>query len=169
MKKLVLALAAALLAFTSCGEKTFKWENLKFTYPSNWDVSSNDNDYGTLLYFQDNDNLSNSINIDITAMNMEKVNEMSPEEFTDFFKEQVENFYESWIEEDDDYEISFKADTKATDTQALMTVSGKAYGEKFTGSIQAYISDEYLFVAFISAVDDSHYDTVAQILNYELI
>jgi len=173
MKKLFLVLfaAALMLLAAGCGEKTktYTYENLQFTYPASWEMDASEDEYGVVANFQDDKEQSNSLVLQIMPLDMDAVNAATPEELKDFLQENVEDIFRIWVTEDDGYVLSFQSELKATDTQAMLTCSGTAYDEPFTGTFISYMQDEYCFTAFISAKSDSEYEKVANIMNYELL
>ena len=177
MKKLILALSAALLMLTACEEKTqtYTYKNLQFTIPASWEVNpGEDEGFGVITYLQDPKVLSNSIFIDITPLDEEFMTEWENGEADvkkAYLIEEVEEMYDSYVLQDNDYTLDdfFGYKATGTDSQGFISFSGKAYDEPYTGTIQAYVQDGYLFKVFVSGKDEKNRAKVAEYLNYELI
>jgi len=150
MKKLTLALSAALLLLSACGEKTatYSYKNAEITYPASWAVEEND----SFLTLKDQDAPINFVNVRVSEMEEQSLAAMSSEDLAESLQNMAYSLYQDSLEED--CEISFESDFGATDTQAMMSVSGTANGEPFVGTVSAWFDESTAFITFVSAKDD---------------
>ena len=170
MKKLIFALSALLLIVSACGEKktkTFTYGDLTFTYPAEYELDSTTQDDGTLVvYLQHKDILSNSLNMEVYALDMDQVNAASEEELLNYLKGYCQDYYDIWVGDDDDFVIEAQSelDTNNSPLMAYITMRGKAYDEPFDGEIICMIWDEYCLTGFVSGVDEKASDEVLDIM-----
>ena len=169
MKKLILALSAALLLVSACGEKTktFTYGDLTFTYPTTYELDSTTQDDGTLsVYLQHKDKLSNSLNLDVFELDMDEVNGATDEEILDFLKECCQDYYDIYVGDDDDFVIQSQSpmDTNLSPYMAYITMTGTAYDEYFDGEIIAMIYDNYCLTGFVSGATEKDSDEVLDIM-----
>ena len=171
MKKLILALSAALLLVSACGEKTktITYGDLTFTYPTTYELDSTTQDDGALdVYLQHKDILSNSLNMNVSKLDaddMEALANASDEDILDFLSGLCADYYDIYIGDDDDFEVLTQSDldTNTSPYMAYVTLTGNAYDEYFDGEVIAMIWDEYLLVGFISGKDEEASDEVLDI------
>lgn len=166
MKKLIIALAAALLALTACEEKTatYTFNGAEITYPASWKVQEMEN----MLYIQDMKVLSNSVDVTVYEMDEQSLAESSSEDLAEFLKSMVYSEYESTVE-GDDYEISYESDIQGTDSQAMMSISGTAFGDPFVGTVSAWLDDNIAFCTFVSAKDDKEMTKIMEIFKFDVL
>jgi hypothetical protein len=165
MKKLIIALAAALLALTACEEKTatYTYNGAQITYPASWKLQ----DMESMLYIQDQKILSNSVDVSVYEMDEQSLAASSSEDLAEFLKSMVYNEYEDTVS--DDYVISFETEIEGTDSQAMMSLSGTAYGDPFVGTITAWLDDNIAFCTFVSAKDDKEMAKIVETFKYEVL
>lgn len=166
MKKLIIALAAAILALTACEEKTatYTFHGAQITYPASWKLQDMEDIF---LYIQDQDVLSNSVNVSVIEMEEQALAASSSEDLAEFLKSIVYSEYEDSV--NDDFEITFETEIQGTDTQAMMSLSGTAYDEPFVGTISAWIDESTVFCTFVSAKDDKEMAKIVEIFKYEVL
>ncbi|MBO4433901.1 MAG: hypothetical protein J5769_00420 [Bacteroidales bacterium] len=166
MKKLIFALSAALLLLSACGEKTatYTFHGAQITYPANWELNNKDD---VFLYIQDPKVLSNSVDVEVYEMDEQSLAATSSEDLADFLKSMVYSCYEDTVT--DDYEITFETDIQGTDSQAMMSLSGTAYGDPFVATISAWIDESIAFCTFVSAKDDKERAKIMSIFKYEVL
>lgn len=165
MKKLIVALSAALLLLSACGEKTktIEYNGVKITYPGSWTAK----DIETMMYFQDQKVLSNSADVEVIVNDADEISNASSEDLAEYLKEIAQTTFEDSIT--DDYEIRFQTEIKGTDSQAMMSLAGTAFGEEFSGAILAWLDENYAFTVFFSAKDDDTLSEIMETFNFEIL
>lgn len=166
MKKLIIALSVALLALTACEEKTatYDFNGVQITYPASWKVD----DLDSFVYIQDQKVLSNSADIQVYEFDANQLAQMPSEDLAESLQNMVYNMYTSSTESDD-YVITYESDIDGTDTQALMSFSGTAYGDAFSGGILAWYDENYAIVAFFSGKDDKELLKIMDIFDVKVL
>ena len=140
--------------------QTYSFKTLTFRFPTNYDISESDTEFGVHLYIQDKEYLSNSIFMDIDVMKESSLRSASTQAKVDYLMEACQQYFVRYI--DDDYVITTKSDFTPypDDDFVIITLSGKAYGNSFTGEFISLFHENYHITAFITGVDDANEEKV---------
>lgn len=140
--------------------QTYSFKDLSFTFPKNYTINESDTEFGVHLYIQDDDILSNSIFMDIDVMNSTSLSNASTQAKTDYLMEACQDYFVRYI--NDSYQVNSKSDFTPypDDDLVIITLSGIAYGNPFTGEFISIFYQNYHITAFVTGSDSANEEKV---------
>ena len=169
MKKLFLALCAALLAFTACDNepKEFVWKDLSITYPHNYKISDviEDDDMYRFTLSKDDDNF---LIVRFEYLGSELLADFSDEEIRSIVYEEAHELYMSDVENEDmevDQEgLTVIKSPAGSRPGVVFMYSGTHFGDPFKGRVSVTILDDYDVSIMAEAMDDASLKEITDII-----
>lgn len=169
MKKFLLALCAALLAFTACdnGPKEFVWKDLSITYPRNYTLSdlSEEGDMCKFTLAKDGDNF---LIVRYEYLGAEILEDVSDEEIRSIIYDEAYDLYMSDVENEDmevdEDSLSVLESPAGARPGVLFMYGGTHFGDPFKGRVSVTLVEDYDVSIMAEAMDDASLDEITGII-----